>query len=109
MVRLIDQVYSLFGFEYHIELSTMPGGPHRRAGRLGNGATDALSAAIEEAGPNLHHQRGRRRLYGPKLDFHLVDAIGRTWQCGTIQLDMQMPERFELEYIGEDGQNTGRS
>ena len=103
VVQLIDQVYSLFGFEYHIELSTMP---EDHIGELADWerATDALRAAIEELGRNYTINEGDGAFYGPKLDFHLVDAIGRTWQCGTIQLDMQMPERFELEYTGEDGQ-----
>ena len=103
VVQLIDQVYSLFGFEYHIELSTMP---EDHIGELADWerATDALRAAIEELGRSYTINEGDGAFYGPKLDFHLVDAIGRTWQCGTIQLDMQMPERFELEYTGEDGQ-----
>ena len=67
-------------------------------------ATDALREAIEELGRTYEINEGDGAFYGPKLDFHLVDAIGRTWQCGTIQLDMQMPERFELEYTGADGQ-----
>ena len=103
VVQLIDQVYSLFGFEYHIELSTMP---EDHIGELADWerTTDALRAAIEELGRSYTINEGDGAFYGPKLDFHLVDAIGRTWQCGTIQLDMQMPERFELEYTGEDGQ-----
>ena len=67
-------------------------------------ATDGLRSAIEELGREYTVNEGDGAFYGPKLDFHLVDAIGRTWQCGTIQLDMQLPERFELEYTGEDGQ-----
>lgn len=103
VVRLIDEVYSLFGFEYHIELSTMP---EDHMGELADWerATDALREAIEELGRTYEVNEGDGAFYGPKLDFHLVDAIGRTWQCGTIQLDMQLPERFELEYTGEDGQ-----
>lgn len=103
VVRLIDQVYSLFGFEYHIELSTMP---EDHIGELADWerATQGLRSAIEELGRDYTVNEGDGAFYGPKLDFHLVDAIGRTWQCGTIQLDMQMPERFELEYTGEDGQ-----
>ena len=103
VVQLIDQVYSLFGFEYHIELSTMPE-DHIGEPADWERATDALRAAIEELGRSYTINEGDGAFYGPKLDFHLVDAIGRTWQCGTIQLDMQMPERFELEYTGEDGQ-----
>ena len=103
VVKLIDEVYSLFGFEYHIELSTMP---EDHIGELEDWetATDALREAIEELGRTYEINEGDGAFYGPKLDFHLVDAIGRTWQCGTIQLDMQMPERFELEYTGADGQ-----
>ncbi len=103
VVRLIDQVYSLFGFEYHIELSTMPE-DHMGAQEDWDMATDALKAAMEELGRPYEINEGDGAFYGPKLDFHLVDAIGRTWQCGTIQLDFQLPERFELEYTGEDGQ-----
>lgn len=103
VVRLIDQVYSLFGFEYHIELSTMPE-DHMGALEDWEMATDALKAAMDELGRPYEINEGDGAFYGPKLDFHLVDAIGRTWQCGTIQLDFQLPERFELEYIGEDGQ-----
>ena len=103
VVELIDKVYSLFGFEYHIELSTMP---EDHMGELADWerATDGLRSAIEELGKPYTVNEGDGAFYGPKLDFHLVDAIGRTWQCGTIQLDMQLPERFELEYTGEDGQ-----
>lgn len=103
VVRLIDQVYSLFGFEYHIELSTMPE-DHMGALEDWEMATDALKAAMDELGRPYEINEGDGAFYGPKLDFHLVDAIGRTWQCGTIQLDFQLPERFELEYTGEDGQ-----
>lgn len=103
VVRLIDEVYSLFGFEYHIELSTMPE-DHMGSEEDWQRATDGLRGAIEELGRDYTVNEGDGAFYGPKLDFHLVDAIGRTWQCGTIQLDMQLPERFELEYTGEDGQ-----
>ena len=103
VVRLIDEVYSLFGFEYHIELSTMPE-DHMGAIEDWEMATNALRAAMEELGRPYEINEGDGAFYGPKLDFHLVDAIGRTWQCGTIQLDFQLPERFELEYTGEDGQ-----
>ena len=102
VVQLIDQVYSLFGFEYHIELSTMPE-DHMGSEEDWARATDGLRSAIEELGREYTVNEGDGAFYGPKLDFHLVDAIGRTWQCGTIQLDMQLPERFELEYTGEDG------
>ena len=103
VVELIDKVYSLFGFEYHIELSTMPE-DHMGDEADWERATEGLRSAIEELGKPYAVNEGDGAFYGPKLDFHLVDAIGRTWQCGTIQLDMQLPERFELEYIGEDGQ-----
>ena len=103
VVQLIDKVYSLFGFEYHIELSTMPE-DHMGSEEDWARATDGLRSAIEELGREYTVNEGDGAFYGPKLDFHLVDAIGRTWQCGTIQLDMQLPERFELEYTGEDGQ-----
>ncbi len=103
VVRLIDEVYSLFGFEYHIELSTMPE-DHMGAIEDWEMATDALRAAMDELGRPYEVNEGDGAFYGPKLDFHLVDAIGRTWQCGTIQLDFQLPERFEIEYTGEDGQ-----
>ena len=102
VVQLIDKVYSLFGFEYHIELSTMPE-DHMGSDEDWARATDGLRSAIEELGREYTVNEGDGAFYGPKLDFHLVDAIGRTWQCGTIQLDMQLPERFELEYTGEDG------
>ena len=103
VVQLIDKVYSLFGFEYHIELSTMPE-DHMGSEEDWARATDGLRSAIEELGREYTVNEGDGAFYGPKLDFHLVDAIGRTWQCGTIQLDMQLPDRFELEYTGEDGQ-----
>ena len=103
VVGLIDKVYSLFGFTYHIELSTMPE-DHIGSKEDWDVATDGLRSAIEELGRDYTVNEGDGAFYGPKLDFHLVDAIGRTWQCGTIQLDMQLPERFELEYTGEDGE-----
>ena len=103
VVALIDKVYGTFGFPYKIELSTMP---EDHMGELADWerATDALRGAITELGYAYEVNEGDGAFYGPKLDFHLVDAIGRTWQCGTIQLDSQLPERFELEYTGEDGQ-----
>ncbi len=102
VVRLIDKVYKTFGFEYHIELSTQP------EDSMGSKedwdiATNALRDAITELGYSFEVNEGDGAFYGPKLDFHLTDCIGRTWQCGTIQLDFQMPERFELEYTGADG------
>ena len=102
VVSLIDSVYKTFGFQYHIELSTMPE-DHMGAQEDWDRATDALRGAITELGYDYEVNEGDGAFYGPKLDFHLTDCIGRTWQCGTIQLDFQLPERFELEYTGEDG------
>ena len=102
VIRLTDEIYTKFGFDYKIELSTMPE-DHMGDVADWDAATEDLRAAIEEMGRPYTVSEGDGAFYGPKLDFHLVDAIGRTWQCATIQLDFQMPERFELEYIGEDG------
>lgn len=102
VVRLIDGVYNTFGFEYHIELSTRPENS-MGAQEDWDIATDALRDAITELGYNFEVNEGDGAFYGPKLDFHLKDCLGRTWQCGTIQLDFQLPERFELEYVGADG------
>ena len=102
VVKLIDEVYSTFGFEYHIELSTKPE-DSMGAQEDWDIATDALKAAITELGYDFEINEGDGAFYGPKLDFHLTDCIGRTWQCGTIQLDFQLPERFELESTGSDG------
>ena len=103
VVKLINEVYTLFGFKYHVELSTRP------ADSMGteedwNKATEALSDALKDMDLPFVVNEGDGAFYGPKIDFHLEDSIGRTWQCGTIQLDFQMPQRFELEYTGEDGQ-----
>ncbi len=102
VVRIIDEVYKLFGFKYYVELSTRP------ENSMGSdedweAATNALRAALEELGLDYTVNEGDGAFYGPKIDFHLEDSIKRTWQCGTIQLDFQMPQRFELEYVGEDG------
>ncbi len=102
VVNLIDSVYKTFGFQYHIELSTMPE-DHMGAQEDWDNATEALRNAITELGYDYEVNEGDGAFYGPKLDFHLTDCLGRTWQCGTIQLDFQLPERFELEYTGEDG------
>ena len=102
-VRLFDEVYSTFGLTYQIELSTMPE-DHMGDEAVWHFAEDTLQAAITELGKDFVINPGDGAFYGPKLDFHLSDSLGRTWQCGTIQLDMQMPERFELEYVGEDGE-----
>ena len=103
VVRLIDEVYNLFGFKYHVELSTKP------ENSIGSDedwelATDGLKKALEELELPYVINEGDGAFYGPKIDFHLEDSLGRTWQCGTIQLDFQLPMRFEAEYIGADGE-----
>ncbi|MCQ2085614.1 MAG: threonine--tRNA ligase [archaeon] len=103
VVEIIDTVYTKFGFKYNIELSTRP------ENSMGTDeewemATNGLKTALEHLGRKYEINEGDGAFYGPKIDFHLVDAIGRTWQCGTIQLDFQMPQRFEIEYTGADGQ-----
>ncbi len=103
VVRIIDEVYSLFGFKYHVELSTRPE-DSMGSDEDWNTATDALKKALEELDLPYVVNEGDGAFYGPKIDFHLEDCIGRTWQCGTIQLDFQMPQRFDLEYVGEDGE-----
>ena len=103
VVRLFDEVYSVFGLPYKIELSTMPE-DHIGTVEQWEHNQDILKEAITEMGKEFEVNEGDGAFYGPKLDFHLSDSLGRTWQCGTVQLDSQLPERFELEYIGEDGQ-----
>ena len=103
VVRLFDEMYSTFGLTYQIELSTMPE-DHMGDEEVWHFAESTLQTAITELGKDFVINPGDGAFYGPKLDFHLADSLGRTWQCGTIQLDMQMPERFELEYTGEDGE-----
>ena len=103
VVRLIDEVYSKFGFKYHVELSTRP------ENSIGSDedwelATNGLKGALDDLGLSYVINEGDGAFYGPKIDFHLEDSIGRTWQCGTIQLDFQLPQRFEAEYIGADGE-----
>ena len=103
IVRLINEVYTLFGFKYHVELSTRP------ENSMGSDedweiATSALKSALDDMGLSYVVNEGDGAFYGPKIDFHLEDSIGRTWQCGTIQLDFQLPQRFEIDYVGEDGQ-----
>lgn len=103
VMRLIDEVYAKFGFSYEIELSTRP------ESSIGSDeewelATNALIEAVVGMGKSYVVNEGDGAFYGPKLDFHIKDAIGRTWQCGTIQLDFQLPQRFEIEYIGSDGE-----
>ena len=102
VVKLFDEVYSVFGLSYQIEVSTMPE-DHMGDEKDWDFATETLKLAVEEMGKDYVINEGDGAFYGPKLDFHLADSLGRTWQCGTIQLDMQLPERFELEYVGEDG------
>ena len=102
-VRLFDEVYSVFGLEYEIELSTMPE-DHIGTAEEWEQNQDILKAAITEMGKSFVVNEGDGAFYGPKLDFHLADSLGRTWQCGTIQLDSQLPERFQLEYTGADGE-----
>ena len=103
VAKMIDSFYSLFGFEYHMELSTRP---ENFIGTIETWdmATEALRSALDELGKPYKINEGDGAFYGPKIDFHLKDSIGRTWQCGTIQLDMQMPERFDLTYVGADGE-----
>ena len=103
VVKLFDEVYSVFGLSYQIEVSTMPE-DHIGEKETWDAATDILKEAVEEMGKTYVINEGDGAFYGPKLDFHLADSLGRTWQCGTIQLDMQLPERFELEYVGADGE-----
>ncbi|PIH00906.1 threonine--tRNA ligase [Clostridium combesii] len=103
IIKLIDKFYKLFGFEYFVELSTRP------EDSMGSDedweiATNGLREALDSIGKEYRVNEGDGAFYGPKIDFHLKDCIGRTWQCGTIQLDFQMPERFELSYIGADGE-----
>ena len=102
-VRLFDEVYSTFGLSYAIELSTMPE-DHIGTVEQWEHNQDILKNAITDMGKEFTVNEGDGAFYGPKLDFHLADSLGRTWQCGTIQLDSQLPERFELEYVGEDGE-----
>ena len=103
VVKLIDEVYSLFGFKYHVELSTRPD-DSMGSDEDWEMATDALRSALDDIGLPYIVNEGDGAFYGPKIDFHLEDSIGRTWQCGTIQLDFQLPLRFELEYTGADGE-----
>jgi len=103
VIELIDDFYKVFGFKYHVELSTRP------ENSMGSDedwemATDALKNALEAKNMDYKVNEGDGAFYGPKIDFHLEDSLGRTWQCGTIQLDFQMPERFDLTYVGADGE-----
>ncbi|MGL5347684.1 MAG: threonine--tRNA ligase, partial [Peptostreptococcaceae bacterium] len=103
VVDLIDRVYKTFGFEYHLELSTRP------ENSIGSdedweAAENGLREALEELNLPYILNEGDGAFYGPKIDFHLRDCLGRTWQCGTIQLDMQLPQRFDINYVGQDGE-----
>ena len=103
IIELTDKIYNIFGFKYHVELSTRP------ENSMGSDedwdkAIMALREALEEKGVEYRINEGDGAFYGPKIDFHLEDSIGRTWQCGTIQLDFQMPEKFDLTYVGADGE-----
>lgn len=103
VINLFDEVYSTFGLTYHAELSTRPE-DSMGSDEMWELATNGLRNALEHRGLDYVVNEGDGAFYGPKIDFHLKDSIGRTWQCGTIQLDMQLPEKFDLTYIGEDGQ-----
>ncbi len=103
VVRLIDEVYSQFGFKYHVELSTRPEDSMGSDEDWEN-ATNALMNALKALNLEYAVNEGDGAFYGPKIDFHLEDCLGRTWQCGTIQLDFQLPQRFEMEYVGSDGE-----
>jgi threonyl-tRNA synthetase len=103
VMNLIDLFYKMFGFSYHVELSTRPENS-MGSQETWDLATDALQQALEERGMDYKINEGDGAFYGPKIDFHLQDSLDRTWQCGTVQLDFQMPEKFDLNYIGEDGE-----
>lgn len=103
VVRLIDRFYKVFGFKYKLELSTRPE-DSMGTDEQWEAATNALKRALEVLGKEYEVNEGDGAFYGPKIDFHLEDSLGRTWQCGTIQLDFQMPERFDLTYVGQDGE-----
>ena len=103
VINLFDEVYSTFGLKYHAELSTRPENS-MGSDEMWELATNGLRNALEHRGLEYIVNEGDGAFYGPKIDFHLKDSIGRTWQCGTIQLDMQLPEKFDLTYVGEDGQ-----
>ena len=103
VIELFDRIYSQFGLKYHVELSTKPDNA-MGDDAIWEAATEALRNAIEAKGIAYVINPGDGAFYGPKLDYHIEDSLGRTWQCGTIQLDMNLPERFQIEYVGEDGQ-----
>ena len=103
VINMVDDFYNLFGFKYHVELSTRPE-DYMGSEEEWDRATNALREALDEKGMPYKINEGDGAFYGPKIDFHLEDCLGRTWQCGTIQLDFQMPERFDLTYVGPDGE-----
>jgi threonyl-tRNA synthetase len=103
VIELVDRFYRVFGFNYHVELSTRPE-KSMGSDEMWEKATSALQSVLEKRGMPYKINEGDGAFYGPKIDFHLQDSLGRTWQCGTIQLDFQMPEKFDLSYIGPDGQ-----
>ena len=103
VIKLIDEVYSIFGFEYEIELSTRPE-DSMGSDEQWEMAEGALKKVLKDLNMKYELNEGDGAFYGPKIDFHIKDCLGRSWQCGTIQLDFQMPERFDLTYIGEDGE-----
>ncbi len=105
VITLADKIYNVFGFDYHVELSTKPENA-MGSDEIWEKATNALREALEELGKEYKINEGDGAFYGPKIDFHLKDSIGRTWQCGTIQLDFMMPERFDLTYINEKGERV---
>ena len=102
VIHLISEIYETFGFPFHVELSTRPENS-MGTDEMWEKTTAALREAIEACGLPYKVNEGDGAFYGPKIDFHLEDSIGRTWQCGTIQLDMNLPERFDLTYVDKDG------
>ena len=102
-MSMYQKMYGVFGLDYHVELSTRPENS-MGSDELWEISTNALREAIEKTGVPYQINEGDGAFYGPKLDFHVQDSLGRTWQCGTIQMDMQLPERFDVNYIGEDGE-----
>ncbi|RYD06900.1 hypothetical protein N752_01870 [Desulforamulus aquiferis] len=103
VIDLFEFFYQTFGLKYHVELSTRPE-KSMGSDEMWEMATESLREALEAKEMNYKVNEGDGAFYGPKIDFHLTDSLGRTWQCGTIQLDFQMPEKFDLNYVGEDGQ-----
>lgn len=103
VLDLVDEMYTTFGFDYHVELSTRP---EKAMGtkEMWDKAENTLKKVLEDKGVNYLINEGDGAFYGPKIDFHIKDSLGRSWQCGTVQLDFQMPEKFELEYVGDDGE-----